>query len=142
MLFLATCGGEVQQDLGAEALAGRVQGGGAYAVVGGDADDVHLVDPAVPQPVAQRGAVLVGTLEAAVRGGVGALVEDGVDGAGGDGGREVGVEADALRARHAVRGPGVHVVGVVGEVAAGRDVVVAGGHHMPVAAWAPARSAR
>lgn len=132
MVSGATCGGQVEQDVGAEALAGRVQRGGPDAVVGGDAHHVHLVDLPGAQPVAQLDAVLVGPLEAAVRGGVGALVEHRVDGAGGHRRGEVRVEADALGAGHAVRLPGVRIVGVVGEVAAGSDVVVAGGHHMAV----------
>src|SRR5690606_5155461 len=125
-------GGEVEQHLGAEALAHRVQRGGPHAVVGGYAHDVDLVDLAGAQPVGQRGAVLVGPLEPAVGGGVRALVEHGVDSAGQYRGREVRVEARALGAGHAVGGPGVHVVRVVGEVAARGDVVVAGGYDVPV----------
>lgn len=50
-----------------EALTGRVQRGGPYAVVGGDADDVDLGDLAVAQPLGEAGPVLVGALEPAVR---------------------------------------------------------------------------
>src|SRR5207245_2102003 len=75
----------------------------------------------------------VGTLEAAVRGGVRPLVEDGVNRAGGDRRDEVGVETDALGAGDAVGGPGVPEVGAVGEVVTGGDVVVTGGHDMAVA---------
>ncbi|CAO0832797.1 hypothetical protein SMICM17S_07939 [Streptomyces microflavus] len=119
--------------MGDEALTGRVQGGGPYAVVGGDADHVDLGDGPVAQPLGEAGPVLVGALETAVRGRVGALVEDGVDGPGGDGGREVRVEADALRTGDAVHRPGVLEVRGVGEVVAGVDVVVPGGDHVPVA---------
>src|SRR5690606_1183190 len=95
--------------------------------------DVDLVDPPLAQPVRELHAGLVGALAAAVGSRVGTLVEDGVDGAGGHRGGEVRVAADSLGPGDAVRGPGVDVVRVVGEVSSGGDVVVPGGHHVPVA---------
>ena len=69
-------GGEVEQDPGREAGACRVRGGGAHAVVRGDAHDVNLVDAVLPQPVGKRRLRVIDTLESAVRRSVRSLPED------------------------------------------------------------------
>jgi hypothetical protein len=90
-------------------------------VVGGDADHVQLRYPALAQPDDQRRARLVDALEDAVGGRIGALAEHGLDPAG----VEILVELRARGAHHAVRRPGAAEVGLVGEVIAGVNVVVA-----------------
>src|SRR3712207_1246773 len=60
--------------------------------------------------------------------GVLALVEHRLDGLA----LQPRVQLDAVRTDHAVRRPGLQVVRLLGEVAAGVDVVVAGGHHVRV----------
>ena len=72
--------GQVQQHPGGEARFHGIGGRRLHAVVGGDADDVDLVDAALPQPVGQRRAVLVGAFEAAVGRRVLALAENRLDG--------------------------------------------------------------
>lgn len=124
--------GQIQQYVRGEALTDGVQRGGPHAVVGRDTDHIDLGDPAVTQPLGKTRPVLVLPLEAAVRGGVRTLVEDGVDRPGGDRGGEIGVEAHPFRA-DTVPGPGVLEVRRLREVVTRVDVVVTGGHHMPVA---------
>ncbi len=83
------------QQPGGEAVADRVQGGGAHAVVGGEAAHVHVGDVVPAQPVGERRAVGRAPLEAGVRRGVLALEEHRVE-------RlrvEVGVEAPPRRCR-------------------------------------------
>src|SRR5690606_37093311 len=90
---LAHPGGEVEEDPRAETAAGRVHGGGADAVVGGDADDVDRVDAAGGEPVGERLLVVRDALEAAVAGRLAALAEHRLDGLQ----REVRVEVGAGR---------------------------------------------
>src|SRR5690606_19180940 len=125
---LAHPGGEVEEDPRAETAAGRVHGGGADAVVGGDADDVDRVDAAGGEPVGERLLVVRDALEAAVAGRLAALAEHRLDGLQ----REVRVEVGAGRADHAVRRPRVDEVGLVGEVVARVEVEVAGRHDVVV----------
>lgn len=68
---------------------------------GGDADDVDLVDPALPQPLGQGRSVRVDALEAAVCRAPGTLAEDGLDPAR----VEVGPDFGAGGPCDAVRGP-------------------------------------
>src|SRR5699024_6239753 len=84
-------------------------------------------DAPLPQPVPHAHAVGV-ALETGVGGGVGALAEVGLDGVAAD----VTVHGGTLRPGDAVDGPGVDVVGVVGEVRARVDVPVLGGHDVGV----------
>ena len=108
-------GGERGQDPGGEALGGGVERRGPHAVVGGDAADVDRGDAVQPLPGGEPVAVRVaadGALEAAVGRLVGALVEDRVEGDGG----ERGVQRLAGRADDAVPRPAVDVVRLVGEV--------------------------
>jgi hypothetical protein len=125
-------GGEAEQDAGGEALRGGIHRGGPHAVVRRDPGDVDLVHVAVAEPVRERRAVVVDALEPAVGGGVRALAEDRLDRPG----HQVGMEVGAARAGDAVRRPGMRVVRLVREVAAGADVVVLSGHHMVVAVLA------
>src|SRR5690606_21651297 len=125
---LAHPGGEVEEAPRAETAAGRVHGGGADAVVGGDADDVDRVDAAGGEPVGERLLVVRDALEAAVAGRLAALAEHRLDGLQ----REVRVEVGAGRADHAVRRPRVDEVGLVGEVVARVEVEVAGRHDVVV----------
>src|SRR6202012_51852 len=69
--------------------------------------------------------------EAAVRGGVGAFAENGLDA------RRVqfGMKIGAGAAGDAVRRPGRGEVGLIGEVIAGADVKILGWHHVLVSAF-------
>src|SRR5690606_18887696 len=107
---------------GGEALLGRVDARRPDTVVGGDADDVEGVDLVAAQPVRELDGVLRLAFEAAIARGELALGEHGVDA----GDVERFVELGSGRTGDAVPWPGVDVVGVVGEVPAGVDVVVAG----------------
>ena len=109
-----------QQDPGREAGGDRVGGGGDHAVVGGDAHDVDLVDPALPKPIRQSSAGFVGALEAAVRRRVPALGEYGFH----RGVVELRMEVSARRSDHTVPRPRCREVGIVGEVVAGIDVEI------------------
>src|SRR5690606_18258404 len=118
-------GREVDEHRGVEALADGVEGGGADAVVGRDPDDVDLGHVPRAQEVGQGDVVggVVPALEAGVGGVVLALVEHAVEVPEG----EVQVELGPGSAGDAVGWPGVDVVRLGAEVAAGVDVVVAGG---------------
>jgi hypothetical protein len=81
------------------------------------------------EPVEQRPAILIrDALEAGVRGGVLALVENQLE----IGSIEIGVQFGAGGAGDAVGRPGVDVVRCFGEVAAGVYVVVPGRHRVVV----------
>jgi hypothetical protein len=95
--------------------------GRPHAVVGRDADDVHIGHIAHPQPGGQADAAGV-TLETRVRRRVLALLEDRLDAVG----VQRRMELDPGRADHAVDRPRRDVVGRVAEVGARVDVVVLG----------------
>ena len=111
---------QVQQDRRIEAVADRVERCRTYAVIRGDADDLHLVDSTLLQPPRQRHSLGREALETGVRRGMFALVEDG----GEPRGVQQGVKLDPSRADHAMRRPRVHIVGCRREVGARVDVMV------------------
>ncbi len=105
--------------------------GGNDAVVGGDADDVDVVDVALAEPVRKRRPRFVGALEAAVRRLVPALGEDGLD----LGVVELRMEVGAVRPDHTMPRPGSREIRVVGEVVARVDVEILRRDDVVVATW-------
>jgi len=98
--FRGDPGGQVHQNTGGETGAYGVLRGRPDAVVGGDADDIHLIDSARAQPVGQSQPV-GGAFETAVGGGVGTFGEDRFN----TRGIEVWVEIRAYGTRDAMPGP-------------------------------------
>ncbi len=121
--------GEIQAHGGREAVLGGVQGSGSDTVVGGDADDLHVLDAAILEPFGEADPVGA-ALEAGVGGCVLTLVEDRLE----VGGVQILVQLRASGAHDAVHRPGVDVVGLSREMSAGIDVMIPGGDGVVVAA--------
>src|SRR6185437_14796592 len=119
---------EIDQHAGRKPLHRSVFRGAAYAVIGGDANDVDPVDMALSEPVTQRGPAMVESAEPAVAGVVGAFTEDRVE----PDEIKIGVEFRAGGIGATVRRPRRDVIRMFGEMVAGIDVEILRGHHVAI----------
>src|SRR5207245_9488937 len=119
-------GGQVDQDSDLEVVLARVERGGAHAVIGGQAADVDVVRPGLPEDVEKRMTAGVQPLETRVSGGVPALVDHRGDQLLADQVEDARAERGALGADDAVGRPGVDEVGEIGRASCRERVSIWG----------------
>lgn len=118
-------GGAVLAEEGdVEALAGGVGRGGADAIIRGDARYLNRLDALGLEPCGQGLPGRAAALKTRVRGGVLPLVEALID----ERFIEIRMQRRARGLRHAMNGPGVHEIRLLGEVALRVDVPILRGH--------------
>ena len=136
--FLVDGCDETLQNADIEAFLQPIQRGGANAEVRGDAAHMQVGDASLSQPSAEA-LTIAGSLKPGVSSGVFALGKHRVDVL--FGGCKMRVKGRPLGVFHAVDGPGIDEVGVLGEVRARIDVPILGGDDVSVVAVMTTREA-